>query len=148
MERLNSRKILKIMAVALDTMSKDQLEWLKNKTLERLRDESIAEIHSPYIRNWSFQAQRGHISAYIRKAIDAEEKLNGPKAAERLKEKLYPYGRYTKLTQEQKDDRMNDYACITSALECCYIDGRMPVPKSKWQARSVFRNGKVSENEG
>ena len=150
MKALNSKEILKVMAVALNAMSEDQLEWLKNKTLERLRDESIAEVHSPYIRTWSLQAQKGHAEAYTRKAVEAERKLNGSDAAERLKEKLYPCSRYKKLTQAQKDDRMNDYACLTSAIESCYIDGRTPVPKSKWQAKGrIFNhNGKENGDEG
>ena len=150
MEKLNSRNILKEMAPALNIMSADQLEWLKNKALELLRDKSIEEIHSPYIRDWSFQAQRGHVSAYVRKAVQAEKKLNGPDAAERLKQKLYPCCRYQKLTPEEKEARMSDYLCLSNAMADCYMDNRRPVVRSKWQAKgSIFNhNGKENGSEG
>ena len=150
MQKLSSKNILKEMASALNAMSVEQLEFLKNKTLEMLRDKSIEEIHSPYIRDWSLQAQRGHVSAYIRKAIQTEAKLNGPDAAERLKARLYPCSRYQKLTPEEKEARLSDYISLSNAMEDCYIDGRRPVPKSKWQAKgSIFNhNGKERGSEG
>ena len=139
---LNAKKILKVMAPVLDAMSVDQLELLKNISLEMLRDKSIKEVNSPYVRTWSLAAQKGHADAYIRKAVKAEGKLNGEDAAERLKKKLYSFNQYKKLTPEEKEERMADYASLYDAYEDVYMDSRKPVAKAKWQGKkgSIYNN--------
>ena len=129
---------------------KKMLDILSREELEELKEATIEEINPPYIHNWSMQAQKGHIAAFIRKAVQIETKLNGEEAGKRLKNKLCA-GRslYRALTPQEKEERSADRECLNNAIKSCYLDSRTPVPKSKWQGRkSIFsynKRGKGSE---
>lgn len=126
----------------LDILSREELEELKKVTIE--------EINPPYIHNWSLQAQQGHIIAFVRKAIQIETKLNGEEAGQKLKNKLRKdVPLYRALTPQEKEERSADRACLNNAIKSCYLDNRMPVPKSKWKRKSIFNyNGKENGSEG
>ena len=82
---------------------KEQLKHMSREELVALRDATIEEIFPTYIRNWSFQAQNGHISAFVRKAIQIETALDGEEAGRKLKAELYKkVPRFRALTEDEK----------------------------------------------
>jgi len=89
---------------------KEQLKQMSREQLTALRDKTIEEIFPPYIRNWSFQAQNGHISAFVRKAIQIERALNGEEASQKLKAELYKrVPKFRALTAEEKEVKYLNY---------------------------------------
>ena len=117
-------------------MAKQTLEQKMNKMtpqeLKDFRDEKMASLFTP---NLSFPFQDMQRNSVIKVIIRAEEKLNGPESAVALKKRLYDMMRYQPLTSEQKEEKMADYESEYNAFDNCYLDGKNPVPKAKWQGR-------------